>query len=118
MVERQHRSLDKISILELRRRIASLRTADLKRLSNEGATYRIGRVIDQYQFQLRPLQLTGVYRARRNKPGEVFSSASELWYPPARVATRPNRLNGINQVRFYASSMPNTATLEFRPKRR
>lgn len=116
MADRTHRSLSNISISEVRRRIASLRTADLEHLTDEAAAYRIGHVIDQYPFQLRTLQLTGIYRARSNKPGEVFTSASQLWYPPANAITRPSRLNGIAQVRFYASSMPNTATLELRPK--
>jgi RES domain len=116
VADRAHRSLSNISIFELRRRIASLRTADLKHLTDEAAAYRIGHVIDQYQFQLRTLQLTGIYRARSNKPGEVFTSASQLWYPPADAIPRPSRLNGITQVRFYASSMPNTATLELRPQ--
>jgi RES domain len=60
------------------------------------------------------MQLNGVYRARPNKPGEVFSSASHLWYPPATAVVRPSRLNGIGQVRFYGSNMPNTALLELR----
>ena len=85
-------------------------------LSDEAAALRIGRVIDQYQFQIKPLHLTGIYRARANKPGEVFSSASQLWHPPADKVLRPSRLNGLRQVRFYASNMPNTAIAELRPQ--
>ena len=89
VVERTRRSLSNISIFELRRRIASLKTADLKHLTDEAAAYRIGHVIDQYPFQLKILQLTGIYRARPNKPGEVFSSTKQLWYPPADAVTQP-----------------------------
>jgi hypothetical protein len=110
------RSLSDISIHDLRSRINSLRRANLNTLSDEAAALRIGRIIDQYHFQIRPLQLTGIYRARANKPGEVFSSASQLWHPPADKVLRPSRLNGIRQVRFYASSMPNTAIAELRPQ--
>lgn len=110
------RSLDRISILDLRRRIASLQSADLATLNDAAAAYRIEQVIDQYPFQIRPLWLNAMYRARRNEPGEVFSSASQLWCPPANKVTRPSRLNGIGQVRFYASSMPNTAVFELGPK--
>jgi hypothetical protein len=78
VADRTHRSLSNISISEVRRRIASLRTADLENLTDEAAAYRIGHVIDQYPFQLRTLQLTGIYRARSNKPGEVFTSAAAL----------------------------------------
>jgi hypothetical protein len=116
MTEQRRRSLNDISIFDLRSRIASLRRAKLKTLSAEAAAYRIGRVIDQYPFHIRSMQLNGVYRARPNKPGEVFSSASQLWYPPAKAVVRPSRLNGIGQVRFYASNMPNTASLELRPQ--
>jgi hypothetical protein len=62
------------------------------------------------------MQLNGVYRARPNKPGEVFSSASQLWYPPATAVVRPSRLNRIGQVCFYGSNMPNAALLELRPQ--
>lgn len=110
------RSLSDVSIFELRNRIAGLKKADLATLSESAAAYRIGHIIDQYPFQIRPLQLTGVYRARANQPSEVFSSASQLWYPPADKVLRPSRLNGPGQVRFYASNMPNTAVLELRPQ--
>jgi hypothetical protein len=88
----------------------------LRTLSDTAASHRIGRVIDQYMFQVRHVQLTGIYRARLNLPGELFSAASQLWYPPIETVLRPSRLNGIGQVRFYASSMPNTAVFELRPK--
>src|SRR5438094_10302643 len=78
MTGQRRRPLSDISTFDLRSRIASLRRADLKTLSTEAAAYRIGRVIDQYPFQIRPMQLNGVYRASPNKPGEVFSSASQL----------------------------------------
>jgi hypothetical protein len=116
MTEKKKRSLSNISIFELRNRIASLKKVDLSKLSETAAAYRIGRIIDQYPFQVRPLQLTGVYRARANKPGEVFTSASQLWYPPVDKVLRPSRLNDPGQVRFYASNMPNAAILELRPK--
>jgi RES domain len=115
MIEQRRRSLSDISISDLRSRIASLRRADLEKLSTEGAAYRIGRIIDQYPFHIRTLALNGLYRARANNPGEVFSSALQLWHPPADKVLRPSRLNGPGQVRFYASDAPNTAILELRP---
>jgi hypothetical protein len=110
------RSLNDISISDLRRRIQSLRKADLNSLSAEAMSLRMEVVVDQYMFQIRPLQLNATYRARRNKPGEVFTSAGQLWYPPAPVVTRASRLNEAGQVRFYAANMPNTAVLELHPK--
>src|SRR5262249_31505670 len=38
------------------------------------------------------------------------------WYPPATAVVRPSRLNGIGQVCFYGSNMPNAALLELRPQ--
>lgn len=108
------RSLGDVSILNLRRRISVLKRTDFKNLSDDATAYQIGRVIDQYPFQLRSLQLTGLYRARANRPGEIFSSASQLWYPPAESIVRPSRLNRVGDVRFYASNMPNAAMLELR----
>jgi hypothetical protein len=116
MTRPPQRPLSNISLFDLRRRIANLRGADLKNLSSEAAAQRIGQVIDQYPFQVRPLQLSGLYRSRPNRPGEIFSSASELWYPPADKVTRPSRLNGPGKVRFYGANMPNTALLELRPQ--
>jgi hypothetical protein len=116
MTEQWPQSLGDVSIADLRSRVASLRRADLKKLSNEGAAYRVARIINQYPFQIRPLQLTGLYRARPNRPGEVFASASQLWYPPADKVLGPSRLNRPGQVRFYGSNMPNTAILELRPQ--
>lgn len=110
------RSLGRISIHDLRRRIASLRVADLERLSDEAVTERVKRVMDQYPFQLRPLALSGVYRARPNDPGEIFSHARQLWYPPAERVTSASRLNRPHQVRFYAANSPNAAMLEMRVK--
>jgi hypothetical protein len=115
-MSKKERSLNDISIFELRNKIASLKRADLSKLSESAVAHRIGHIIDQYPFQVRPLQLTGVYRARANKPGEIFTSASQLWYPPADKVLHPSRLNGPAQVRFYASNMPNTAILELRPQ--
>src|SRR5215831_9452831 len=40
------------------------------------------------------------------------------WYPPATAVVRPSRLNGIGQVCFYGSNMPNAALLELRPQPR
>jgi hypothetical protein len=116
MAKSHPRSLSDVSIAELRRKISSLRNADLKPISTESMAQRIGAIIDQYMFQIRPLQLNAIYRARRNNPGEVFSSASQLWYPPAASVTRASRLNDVGEVRFYAANMPNAAVFESRPK--
>jgi RES domain len=117
MKKRAKRHMDEVSIHDLRRRITQLRNADLRILSQEAVADRVARVIHQYPFQIRPWVVTGVYRARVNKPGALFTSASELWYPPRpdRV-TSPSRLNKRGQVLFYAASMPNAAALELRVK--
>lgn len=115
MTLRKQRSLSEIPLSELRRKIRLLRKADFRSLSAAVVDFRIRSIIDQYMFQVRPLELSAVYRARRNAPGESFSLASQLWYPPAAFVTRPSRLNEPGQVLFYGSSMPNTAIFELRP---
>ena len=110
------RSLGRISIHDLRRRITSLRNADFEQLPDEAVTERVKRIMDQYPFQLRPMVLSGVYRARTNPPGEIFSHARQLWYPPADCVTSLSRLNRAHQVRFYAANSPNAAMLELRPQ--
>jgi hypothetical protein len=97
-------------------RIKRLKSADLGKLSPAQLRNRIGRIIDDYPLQVRPLQLSGVYRARKNSAGRDFSHARELWYPPSALITRPGRLNGIGESRLYAASMPNTAILELKPE--
>lgn len=109
------RSLREISLIDLRRRVRTLREADLSSLSDEAVALRIARIIDQYPFQLRPLELTGVYRARVNEGAIPFDRASQLWYPPAGAITRAGRLNRAGQQCFYAASMSNTAMLELYP---
>jgi hypothetical protein len=99
----------------LRKRIRSLREADLGLLSDEAVATRVRRIIDQYHIQLRPLELTGVYRARINEGVTPFMRASDLWYPPASAVTRPGRLNKQGQRCFYAASVPNTAIYELHP---
>jgi len=110
------RSLTDVSMSDLQRKILDLKSDDLRSLSAEAMDDKIGSIIDQYLFQVRPLELNAVYRARRNTPGKIFSSASDLWYPPGTAVTQPSRLNDIGQVRFYGANMPNAAIFESRPK--
>jgi hypothetical protein len=106
--------LERVSIIELRRHLSNLRAADFRTLTDDAVRYRIGRIINDYPFQIRPLELNGLYRARPNRQGELFTAAHQLWYPPATAIVRPSRMNRPGQVLFYASSMPNTAVYEIR----
>jgi hypothetical protein len=87
----------------------------MRALTDEAVAFRIKRIIHQYNFQTRPLVLTGVYRARPNEGTKLFSRAEELWYPPADRIIRPGRLNRPGQACFYGASMPNTAIYELHP---
>ena len=106
----------RISLFDIHQRINRLKTSDLEKLSAAQLRPRIGRIIDGYPFQLRQLDLSGIYRGRKNPPGREFTNARELWYPPAASTTKPGRLSGVGQVRLYAASMPNTTILELKPK--
>jgi hypothetical protein len=115
MAERVKRHMDEISIHDLRRRVTQLRNVDLRTLPQEAVAARVARIIDQYPFQMRTWMVSGVYRARVNKPGVLFTSASELWYPPRpELVMRASRLNKPGQVLFYATNMPNVAAIELR----
>jgi hypothetical protein len=114
---KRQRLMGRVSIHDLRQRIARLRRADMRFFSQEAVTARVARIIDQYPLQIRPWMVSGVYRARVNKPGVLFTSAGELWYPPQPNFVRnPGRLNKPGQVLFYAANMPNVAALELRVK--
>jgi hypothetical protein len=114
---KRHRLMDRVSIHDLRQRLTRLRRSDLRTLSQEALAARVARIIDQYPFQIRPWMVSGLYRARVNKPGVLFASAAELWYPPKLDFVRsPGRLNKSGQVLFYAANAPNTTALELRVK--
>jgi RES domain-containing protein len=109
--------MDRVSIHDLRQRIARLRRVDLRTLSQEAVAARVARIIDQYPFQIRPWKVSGVYRARVNEPGVLFRSAAELWFPPRpELVKSAGRLNKPGQVLFYAANMPNVAAIELRVK--
>src|SRR4051812_12452214 len=109
-------SLDNISSTDLRQRIKSLQNADFKKLSDEQVWHRVARIIDQYPLQVRTVEISGAFRARKNIDGKDFLHTKELWYPEAKCITRPSRLNSPDQVRFYAASMANTTIFELRLK--
>jgi hypothetical protein len=117
MNEKAKRHMDQVSIHDLRQRITRLRQADLRTLSQGAVAARIARIIDQYPFQIRSWSVSGVYRARVNKPGVPFTHAAELWYPPTpELVKGAGRLNKPGQVLFYAANMPNVAAIELRVK--
>jgi RES domain len=106
-----------VSIHDLRERITRLRRADLRALSQETVAARVAQIIHQYPFQIRPWRVSGVYRARVNKPGVLFMTATELWYPPKPDFVKSaGRLNKPGQVLFYAANMPNVTLIELRAK--
>lgn len=108
------RKFERMSIHEIRRQVKSLRMADLTALSQETVSQRVGLLLHQYPFQQRSLVLSGLYRGRLNKPGEVYQSASNLWYPAPEHVGRPGRLNREGIPVFYASDAPITCLSEMR----
>lgn len=111
MAKKRH--MDGISIHDLRRRVEQFRTLDLRTITQEALATRVARLIHQYPFQTRPWGVSGLYRARVNAPGALFTNAGELWYPPGpELVTRPSRLNRAGQIILYAANTPNTAAIE------
>ncbi len=107
-------ALDRISALDLRQKINSLKALDLVTATGEQLHARVGRIIHQMPFQPRDVLISGLYRARKND-GASFENAAELWYPPAAFIKRPGRLNDVGQQRFYAASTPMTSIMELKP---
>jgi hypothetical protein len=102
---------DSVTVLDLATHISFLfpllcgrSEPDLRELSDEAVAHRIGQTIDQYPFQIRPLLLTGIYRARRNTPGEIFSRASDLWYPPGTAIRNGVGSRSVRDKQGYTSA--------------
>jgi len=104
--------LNNISIFDIRRKLAALENINFSKLSDEQIAYRIRSLVDDYPWQLRRLELSGIYRARKNPDGTIYEHAKQLWYPDASFVKRPGRLNRSGQARLYAANMPNTAIYE------
>jgi hypothetical protein len=114
---KRQRLMGRVSIHDLRQTHCAITASGYVLSRREAVTARMARIIDQYPFQIRPWMVSGVYRARVNKPGVLFTSAGELWYPPQPNFVRnPGRLNKPGQILFYAANMPNVAALELRVK--
>lgn len=109
------RSLDDISLTELENKITILKSSDFRGLSIDQVREMIAEIIDQYPLQVRPLRLSGVYRARKRMFSEPFTHTKELWHPPFSAIQKPGRLNDKGESRFYAADTSNTAMLELRP---
>ncbi len=109
-------SLDDISLTELENKITILKSSDFRGLSIDQLREMIAEIIDQCPLQPRPLRLSGVYRARKNCTTQIFTNASDLWYPPSSVIKTYGRLNNVGQSLFYAAMGAETAFHELRPK--
>ena len=107
--------LRSIGYTDLSARINRLLTCDCSRLTHEQIESRVRRIADGYATKTAIVGSNGVFRARVNDGRDVFTSASELWYPPAAVV-REGRFNRARSSRFYASNIPHAAVLEVRPK--
>lgn len=107
--------LRSISYTDLSARINRLLTCDCSRLTHDQIESRVRRIADGYATKTAIVGSNGVFRARVNEGRDLFSSASELWYPPAAVV-REGRFNRALSPRFYASNIPHAAVLETRPE--
>jgi hypothetical protein len=105
------RAIDRVSIHELRARLARLAGIDLKAFTVGQLEQRIGLILNQIPLLTYPLIISGVYRARS---GADYKNVRDLWYPPKGIS-KLGRLNEAGKVVFYAANTPHTAFLELRP---
>ena len=93
--------LRRASYSEVRERIGRARRMDVSELSMEQVASRVGLIMDGYRTMIRPLELNGAFRARKNVGGKLFDHVSELWYPPASVITSRGRFNRAREPLLY-----------------
>jgi hypothetical protein len=104
-----------MSYVNVSQRISRARQMDVRTLSAQQVAERMRIIMDDYRTMIIPVQLNGVFRARRNPDGDPFRSASELWYPPAKLIQRRGRFNSSGEPVFYASNRASGAVFEVRP---
>jgi tetratricopeptide (TPR) repeat protein len=104
-----------VSIGEVWERIACARQMDTANLSIDEVETEIHKVMKYYFTELAWIIPQSLYRARKNKPGEIFTHVNEMWYPPPGACTRLGRLNESGQSLFYCSTSGGVAVMELRP---
>jgi len=72
----------------------------------------IGATVEENQVVRILPQNSTIYRARQQKPGQIFNTPYDLGPPPVEAATRSNRMSPAGIVMFYGSDDPTTAIAE------
>lgn len=108
-------ALRRVPVQDFSRRFEALKRLDLARATEQRVFDAFSRAYHGYVTRSAIIGSNGVFRARRNAGVELFEDASELWYPPAALASR-GRFNAANESRFYASSEFHGAVFEMLPK--
>lgn len=106
--------LRRVSYSEVRERIARARRMNVHELSMEQVAARVALIMDGYRTMIRPLELNGAFRARKNGGGKIFDHVSELWYPPASVITSRGRFNRPHEPLLYVCNTGPGAIFEIR----
>jgi hypothetical protein len=107
--------LRRASYSQVRERIARARRMNVHELSMEQVAFRIGLIMDGYRTMIRPLELNGAFRARKNVGSKLFEHVSELWYPPASAITSRGRFNQPHEPLLYVCNTAHGAAFEIRP---
>lgn len=102
------------SYSEVRERIQRARRMKVRDLSPEQVASRIGLIMDGYRTMVRPLELNGGFRARKNVDGKLFERTSEIWYPPASAITSRGRFNDVHEPLLYICNTGAGAAFEIR----
>lgn len=76
---------------------------------------RIGDLLDGYVTRPLSSRVNAMFRARKNLAGASFTHATELWYPPAALATA-GRFNRAGESVFYGSTDFRTVLTEVVPQ--
>jgi HEPN/RES N-terminal domain 1/RES domain len=81
-------------------------------LSSSELLRYIGETVTEYELIKRLPAGTCIYRARQQKPKDVFSSPCDFGPPPVELAVKPNRMSPSGIVMFYGSEERETAIAE------
>jgi hypothetical protein len=119
MASSGHGGMDRLqntTLREVKERVRRARNMDVRSLSVDQVTQRIGLIMDGYHTVVISVQLNGLYRARKNIEGKPFETVSELWYPPAAAVRSRGRFNEVGVPVFYACNRVPGAVIEIQPQ--
>jgi hypothetical protein len=97
-------SLNDMKTSDLLQRLENYKKVDLQRISDEELSSLTSETIPSFSLlTVRFSEGTKLYRVRSKKPGQLYTSKSDVWYPPPEYVTKRQRLNEAGESILYTS---------------